>query len=79
MTTVNDIFNELEDAQAKVSKVILCNPQQKEMLEKVKGNNAFVYLIEDANVELNQAIVVKDLELKKMFISNYLKNRRLTE
>ena len=27
MTTENDIFNSLEDAKAKVSKVFICNPK----------------------------------------------------
>ena len=76
MSDAKELFEAIENAQAKISKVILCNPNQKDMLQKVAANNNLVYLIEDYNVELNQAIVVKDLELKKTLIRNYLNNRR---
>lgn len=79
MTTANDIFNALEDAQAKVSKVFICNPQQKEMLEKEVENQNNVFLIENSCVELNKVVIVTDLDLKKAIIRNCLKNRRLTE
>lgn len=79
MTTANDIFNALEDAQAKVSKVFICNPQQKEMLEKVTENQNNVFIIENSYVELNKVVMVTDLESKKAIIRNCLKNRRLTE
>lgn len=79
MTTANDIFNALEDAQAKVYKVFICNPQQKEMLEKEVENQNNVFLIENSCVELNKVVIVTDLDLKKEIIRNCLKNRRLTE
>lgn len=77
MSSVKEFFDAIENAHARISKVILCNPKQKDMLQEVVGNSNFVYLIEDSNVELNNAIVVKDLELKKTIISNYLENRRV--
>ena len=73
MSSAKEFFDAVENAHARISKVILCNPKQKDMLQEVAGNSNLVYLIEDSNVELNQAIVVKDLELKKMMINNYLK------
>lgn len=79
MTTANDIFNALEDAQAKVSKVFICNPQQKEILEKETENQNNVFIIENSYVELNKVVMVTDLESKKAIIRNCLKNRRLTE
>lgn len=79
MSNIKEILDAVETAQARISKVILCNPKQKDTLQKVAGNNNCIYLIEDSNVELNQAVVVNDLELKKAIISNYLKNRRVEE
>lgn len=79
MTTANDIFNTLEDAKAKVSKVFICNPQQKEILEKETENQNNVFIIENSCVELNKVVMVTDLESKKAIIRNCLKDRRLTE
>ena len=79
MTTANDIFNALEDAKAKVSKVFICNPQQKEILEKVTENQNNVFIIENSFVEMNKVFMVTDLETKKAIIRNCLNNRRLTE
>lgn len=79
MTTANDIFNALEDAKAKVSKVFICNPKQKEILEKVTENQNNVFIIENSCVVMNKVFMVTDLETKKAIIRNCLKNRRLTE
>ena len=79
MTTANDIFNALEDAKAKVSKVFICNPKQKEILEKVTENQNNVFIIENSCVEMNKVFMVTDSETKKAIIRNCLKNRRLTE
>ena len=34
MSELKNIINVLEDAQARISTVILCNPKQKEVLQK---------------------------------------------
>ena len=79
MSELKDILNVLEDAQARISTVILCNPKQKEVLEKVSINRNNVYLIEDCHVELNKVIIVEDLEMKKMLISNYKRKEQQNE
>ena len=71
MSELKDVFNSLEDAQARISTVILCNPKQKEVLQKASKEKNNVYLIDDYHIELNKAIIVEDLEMKKMLISNY--------
>ena len=79
ISELKDILNVLEDAQARISTVILCNPKQKEVLEKVSINRNNVYLIEDCHVELNKVIIVEDLEMKKMLISNYKRKEQQNE
>ena len=79
MSELKDILNALEDTQAKISTVILCNPKQKEVLEKASINRNDVYLIEDCHVELNKVIVVEDLEMKKMLISNFKRKEQQNE
>lgn len=74
MSELKDILNVLEEAQARISTVILCNPKQKEVLQKASKEMNNVYLIEDCHIELNQAILVEDLEMKKMLISNCKRN-----
>ena len=71
MSELKEILNVLEDAQARISTVILCNPKQKEVLQKASKEKNNVYLIDDYHIELNKAIIVEDLEMKKMLISNY--------
>ena len=71
MSELKEILNDLEDAQARISTVMICNPKQKEVLEKVSINRNDVYLIEDCHVELNKVIIVEDLGMKKVLISNY--------
>lgn len=79
MSELKDILNDLEDAQARISTVILCNPKQKEVLEKASTNRNNVYLIEDCHIELNKVIVVEDLEMKKMLISNFKRKEQRNE
>ncbi len=71
MSELKNILNVLEDTQARISTVILCNPKQKEVLQKASKEMNNVYLIEDCHIKLNEAILVKDLEMKKVLISNY--------
>ena len=79
MSELKDIFNALEDAQARISTVILCNPKQKEVLQKASKEMNNVYLIEDCYIELNKVIVVEDLEMKKMLISNFKRKEQQNE
>ena len=71
MSELKDILNDLDDARARISTVILCNPKQKEVLQKASKEMNNVYLIENCHIKLNEAILVKDLEMKKMLISNF--------
>ena len=71
MSELKDILNDLDDAQTRISTVILCNPKQKEVLQKASKEMNNVYLIENCHIKLNEAILVKDLEMKKMLISNF--------
>lgn len=79
MSELKDILNALEDAQAKISTVILCNPKQKEVLQKASTEKNNVYLIENCHIELNKAIIVEDLEMKKMLISNFKRKEQQNE
>ena len=79
MSELKDILNVLEDAQARISTVILCNPKQKEVLQKASKEMNNVYLIGDCHIELNEAILVKDLEMKKMLISNFKRKEQQNE
>ena len=79
MSELKNILNVLEDTQARISTVILCNPKQKEVLQKASKETNNVYLIEDCYIKLNEAILVKDLEMKKMLISNYKRKEQQNE
>jgi hypothetical protein len=79
MSELKDILNVLEDTKARISTVILCNPKQKEILEKAGINRNNVYLIEDCHIELNQVVIVEDLEMKKMLISNFKRKEQQNE
>ena len=79
MSDLKEIINSLEDARAKISTVILCNPKQKEVLQKASKEMNNVYLIEDCHIELNKTIIVKDLEMKKMLISNFKRKEKRNE
>lgn len=79
MSELKDILNILEDARARISTVILCNPKQKEVLQKSTKEMNNVYLIEDCHIKLNEAILVKDLEMKKMLISNFKRKEQQNE
>ena len=79
MSELKDILNVLEDAQARISTVILCNPKQKEVLQKASKENNNFYLIDNCHIELNKAIIVEDLEMKKMLISNFKRKEQQNE
>ena len=79
MSELIEMLNVLEDAQARISTVILCNPKQTELLKQASSGRNDIYLIEDCNVELNKVIVVEDLEMKKMLISNYKRKEQQNE
>ena len=66
-----DFIENIKNAQAEISTVLIVNPESIKVLEEETKKYPNVYLIEDSLAKPNTAIVIKDLELKKMLIEAY--------
>lgn len=67
-----DILSELQKAQDKIYKLILCNPKNEQTLKDgMKGE--LVYVIAENCVEENKVIVVTDEKLKVEMLRTFRK------
>lgn len=71
MSDVMDFIENIKNVQAEISTVLIVNSESTKVLEEETKKYPNVYLIEDSIVKPNTAIVIKDLELKKMLIEAY--------
>ena len=65
-----DILSDLQKAQDKMCKLILCNPKNEQAL-KEGLKNEFVYVVSEEYVEENKVIAITDEKMKSQMIETY--------